>query len=122
MQQASFNPTSSYSKILIIWHLMRISQDQSCAFYQKKLHHWERHISVTCSNLSVKSVCVCVNETTFLVSLTAYLLIQQLLQLGRLQKTQKSTLMTQTSGRRRFTNGILYFFCQSIGAVTKNCQ
>jgi len=61
---------------------------------------------------------VCV--TTVLVSLTAYLLLQQLLQLGRLQKTEEYPVDPKPAeGGDLQLEYSDYFFCQSIGALTK---
>jgi hypothetical protein len=88
-----------HSKILIIWHLKGIIPRWKFCFLQEETSSLrEGDVSNMFKQVLIKSVCV----STVPVSLTLYLLLHQLLQLGGLQKTRKSILMTLNQQKKIF--------------------
>jgi uncharacterized protein with von Willebrand factor type A (vWA) domain len=82
--------TSGNSEILIICHLRRVVPiPQVLYFYQKK------GSSMKLANLRnmFKKASKCISTSTTMISPEPRLLLHQLLQLQRLQKTEKRTLM-----------------------------
>ena len=120
-----------YSKIPLIQHptIWKFRQSswgggvpktQTVAFYQKKkMHHqWNRQISVTCSKMPPRWS---VHQTLWYL-LTPYLLFHHLLQLWRLQKAQKRTLITlnqQTKEMNQAEHSSIQLHDPSKGTVTK---
>ena len=91
IQQNSFNPTPHNFKILIMWHFTKTGQRlEVLLFTTQKLHRWNRLITGTCSERRPRVYV----QQPFWRLLTPCLLLQ-LLQLRRLQKTQKMTLNQQ---------------------------
>ena len=95
---------------LLIQHLRRVLPT---LFTTKKLHQWNRQISGKCSKRPARRPV----HQPLSYPLTPYLLLHQLIQLGRLQKTDKRTLMTLNRMQMQYFSD--YLCSPSIGAVTK---
>jgi hypothetical protein len=94
LQQDGINLTSHELRILIFQHLMRVvPRPEVLLFTRKKLHHWKWQIfeggGICLKMPSIGSVL-----QLFCYFLTTCLLLHRLLQLWRLQKIYKGTLMS----------------------------
>ena len=88
-------------------------------FTRKMCHQWKRHISGTCLKRPPRAS---VDQLLWYLQ-TPWLLIHQLIQLWRLQKTQNRTLITLNQQKKEMNqvqSSSNHLYNPSVGAVTKH--